>query len=99
MAKLLGYQYSIVYKPGKENHVADALSRQPDEFMAKFLALSQVHFSLLDSLRYENSTSTFFLTIYKDLEAGILNGEEYERMAYSYIKAGFCWIQVLKSFT
>ena len=30
LAKLLGYQYIIVYKPGKDNRVADALSRQPD---------------------------------------------------------------------
>ena len=27
LAKLLGYQYTIVYKPGKKNRVADALSR------------------------------------------------------------------------
>ena len=33
---------------------------------------------MLDFLRYENFTSTFFLTKYKDLGAGILNGEEYE---------------------
>ena len=27
LAKLLGYQYTIVYKPGKDNRVVDALSR------------------------------------------------------------------------
>ena len=78
LAKLLGYQYSIVYKLGKENRVADTLSRQPNELMAKFLALSQVRFTLLDSLRHENTTSAFFLARYKDLKEGVLDGDEYE---------------------
>lgn len=30
MSKLVGYDYSIVYKPGKTNSAADALSRVPD---------------------------------------------------------------------
>ena len=67
-----------MYKSGKENHVANALSQQPDELMAKFLALSQVCFTLLDSLHHENTTSAFFLARYMDLEEGVLDGDEYE---------------------
>ena len=48
LAKLLGYQDSIVYKLGKENRVPDALSRQLEEIKAQFLAISQVRFELLD---------------------------------------------------
>ena len=40
LAKLLGSQYTIVYKPGKDNRVADALSRQLDLLSAYFLAFS-----------------------------------------------------------
>ena len=54
LAKLLGYQYTIVYKPGKENRVVDALSRQTEETVAQFLAISQVQFDLLDLLREEH---------------------------------------------
>ena len=64
LAKLLGYQYTIIHKPGKDNKVADALSRQPDPIAAQFLAISQVQFELLDDLRAENSTLAFFKELY-----------------------------------
>ena len=31
VAKLLGYNYEIQYRPGRENSAADALSRRPDD--------------------------------------------------------------------
>ena len=64
LAKLLGYQYIIIYKLGKDNRVANALSRQSDPIAAQFLAISQVQFELLDALRAENSTSAFFQDLY-----------------------------------
>lgn len=46
--------------------------------MPQYLAISQVRFELLDSLRQENATSTFFLEKYKELDDSILGFDEYE---------------------
>ncbi|KAJ9537912.1 hypothetical protein OSB04_030645 [Centaurea solstitialis] len=47
-SKLLGYDFEVYYKPGKENKVADALSRIDD---AQSLALSIPTFTWLHELR------------------------------------------------
>lgn len=51
LSKLLGYDYSIQYKAGKSNVVADALSRFPEESLGQFLILSIPNFVFLDDLR------------------------------------------------
>ncbi|KAJ0585747.1 putative nucleotidyltransferase, Ribonuclease H [Helianthus annuus] len=47
-SKLIGYDFEIYYKPGKENHVADALSRVTDP---QLLTLSAPYFPWLHELR------------------------------------------------
>lgn len=42
VAKLLGYDYEILYRPGRENSAADALSRRPDSPLLNPLFVSQV---------------------------------------------------------
>ena len=69
LVKLLGHQYTIVYKPGNDNKVADALSRQPKLLPAHFLALSQVSFDLFELLRHENKTSPVYQNLYSALAA------------------------------
>ena len=78
MAKLLGYQYTIVYKPGRENRVTDAFSRKPEETRLQFLALTQVQFKLLDVLRLENSIAPFFINLYKSMELQLDQFQDYE---------------------
>ena len=78
LAKLLGYQYLIVYKPRKDNQAVDALSRQLDETRLQFLAFTQVQFQLLDDLRTENSISSFFRDLYSAMSQDLAQYADYE---------------------
>jgi hypothetical protein len=50
VGKLLGFDFSIEYKPGTTNVVADALSRRDTE-EGDLLALSAPWFDFIDRLR------------------------------------------------
>ena len=55
LCKLMGYQFSIEYKAGSENSVADALSRRHDTPNIKFrAAMLAGKYDFLDELRKEN---------------------------------------------
>jgi hypothetical protein len=56
LAKLMGYSYEIVYKPGAQNKVADALSRV-HESPATFLAITVPHLDFLDKIQQQLSTN------------------------------------------
>ncbi|KAD4584729.1 hypothetical protein E3N88_22330 [Mikania micrantha] len=66
-SKLIGHDFDIHYKPGKENHVADALSRIPDPHL---LTLSMPHFQWLHELRdYYTTTQEGLDLIRKFMES------------------------------
>lgn len=52
MAKLFGYNYTIAYKPGIENKVADALSRQYI-YDSQFCGLTMPVFNVIDQIKAE----------------------------------------------
>ena len=53
LARLLGFDYSIQYRTGNTNVVADALSRCSEEPSASFFILSMPHFAFLEDLSKE----------------------------------------------
>jgi hypothetical protein len=63
LAKLLGYNYEIQYKPGTTNVVADALSRIDQNPSIGFLSLSIPHVVFLEELKKELSTDPTFQSI------------------------------------
>lgn len=42
LAKLMGYEYEIIYKSGRDNTVADTLSRRPDSPTISYLFVPQI---------------------------------------------------------
>ncbi|GAU44853.1 hypothetical protein TSUD_112270 [Trifolium subterraneum] len=67
LAKLLGYNYEIQYKPGNTNIVADALSRAIIDDSQTCYALSVPHVTFLDDLKRELASDSEFVSIYDKL--------------------------------
>lgn len=64
LSKLLGYDYTIQYKVGKSNIVADALSRIQEDTEGKFFILSMPHFTFLEQLRNSLKDSNEFQSLF-----------------------------------
>lgn len=60
LSKLLGYDYTIEYKPGSTNKVADALSRISSP-LGQLLSLSILHFVFLDQLKQSLPSSPTYV--------------------------------------
>lgn len=61
MGKLVGYDYEIVYKPGKANAAADALSRVPDSPVLN--TISAAYVSLWNELRQQAKSDPYLLRV------------------------------------
>ncbi|GJV66953.1 ty3-gypsy retrotransposon protein [Tanacetum coccineum] len=71
--KLMGFDFSIEYKPGVANQSADALSRMfedDEQVMAAFMALSQPVLGLLNDLRRKNEFLEELKSLHQKLDSG-----------------------------
>ena len=50
LVQLLGFDYTILYRAGRNNVIADALSRVNEEETAEFFLISMPQFAFLDDL-------------------------------------------------
>lgn len=70
---MIGFHFTIEYKPGKSNSASDALSRQqeiPNSLLAA--AQSAASFDFSEEIRQENITSPELRTMHDQLAAGAL---------------------------
>jgi hypothetical protein len=51
VSKLLGFNFTVEYRPGSTNLVTDALSRRDTEASGEVMAISAPSFQLFDDLR------------------------------------------------
>jgi len=69
LSKLMGYDYEICYKKGKENTAADSLSRLPAAQLLT-LSFSSVHTSLLEEVKVSWEQDANVQSIITQLEGG-----------------------------
>ncbi|KAF7820513.1 Ty3/gypsy retrotransposon protein [Senna tora] len=81
LPKLLGYQFSIEYKPGRTNTVAGALSR------SFHMACSSPIFSILDDVRHSFANDAELLSILRRCQA---NDSPYPQ--YTIREGVLCWM-------
>ncbi|GAU50876.1 hypothetical protein TSUD_411060 [Trifolium subterraneum] len=73
LAKLMVYDYSIHYKSGKTNVVADALSRLPETPSGMLLTLSLPHFIFLEQLKLALAACKPFITLLNNIQTNPTN--------------------------
>lgn len=71
VGKLLGFDFTVEYKPGRQNIVADALSRR-DALAGQALAISGPAFDLFDALRQAAHMDPALVALWEQLQSGEL---------------------------
>jgi hypothetical protein len=87
VGKLLGFDFSVEYKPGMTNVVADALSRRDTE-EGDLLALSVPQFDFIDRLRQAQLSDLALVALSGDIIAGDRQARGRWWMAWSSLQGG-----------
>jgi hypothetical protein len=69
VGKLLGFDFSVEYRSGATNVVADALSRR-DQDDGEVMAVSAPRFDFIERLRHAQATDPALADLHRDLQAG-----------------------------
>jgi len=69
VGKLLGFDFTVEYKPGAANVVAEALSRR-DTDEGSIIAISRPHFDFVSRLRQAQDTDPALVAIWDELHEG-----------------------------
>ena len=69
VGKLLGFDFSVQYKSGASNTVADALSHRDDD-NGGLLAISAPRFDFITRLRHAQATDPALVAIHDEVRAG-----------------------------
>lgn len=64
-SKLMGYNYEIKYKRGKDNKATDALPRSDSPSDSQILFLTTKYFYFLKHVKHENETSEELQTMHQ----------------------------------
>lgn len=63
LSRLMGYDYTIKYRTGKTNTIADALSRVPDDSQSSLFIVSVPHFNFLEQFKTDLTTHPEFVAL------------------------------------
>ena len=86
VTKMLGYDFEIIYKKGKQNIVTDALSRNNEDVEALLYAISIIHPDWIAEARHEWKNDeeiwTFIQNLQQDPSASNTFGWKYDLLWY-----------------
>lgn len=92
VARLIGYDYSIQFRSGKTNLVADALSWIPQAPSGEFLLLSMPHFEFINELKRELVRHPQFIELRQNIIELPQHHADYKITQDLILKDGCIWL-------